>query len=82
MAETRDMANKILEKMTEPRYLVSLIAISTMALLYIGGDISKVRLEEQYSRLPEKIKPYDTNRDGILQLSEINRLEQELLRNK
>ena len=92
MAETR--LDKIIDKVLRPRYILPFIGIMALGQVTIWikeGEktleyIKEVErsytedIENQYNSLPEKIKPYDLNKDGLLELEEINKLEQELLR--
>lgn len=92
MAGTR--LDKIMDKVFRPAYVLPFLGgllilqvirwnqegESTLQYIKDAEKSYAEKLEEQYNSLPEKIKPYDTNRNGILELDEINRLERELLR--
>jgi len=59
---------------------ILIVGIWGGACLYNAEKDANEARKKQYNSLPEKVKPYDINKDGTLQLDEINRLEKELLR--
>lgn len=47
-----------------------------------AGINRKSHIEENYSKLPEIIREYDENKDGVIDYKEASKLEKELLQNK
>ena len=60
----------------------SLVALSIVGgtCLYNAEKDAERDIEKRYQNLPEAIKPYDSNRDGLIDSIEAGKLEQELLK--